>query len=354
MLKNHCTIYDIAREAKVSAKTVSRVINDKGGVGANTRARVLEIIERVGFHPHIGARALRGRQNACIGVILPAPSEIVPISQTFFIWLFAELYRIFGRHGEYINYDMNPYVLGSQTNYGRGVFENLYKACVVSGPLAINDPIIPRIHATGIPYVTLSRLDSLPECSCAVVDYEEGAYISTKFLIDRGHRRIAMLKAFEGYQAGVERVRGYTRALEEAGLSFDENLIRSVSFGATNVANMVHRLLVDDSVTALIDCSATEDACSLREGMRRAGRTIGKDVDVVAWTYSENAPVLNDACAHVWLPLIEAATEGLEQLAEWTRGTRTEPIHIVFRPVMFTSWSNAELSKPKRLFDVRE
>ncbi len=352
MSTSHWTIYDIAREAGVSAKTVSRVLNGKGGVGSDTRARILGIMERVGFHPHIGARTLRGKQNACVGVILPAPMNVVPISQNFFVWLFVELYRIFGRNGEYISFDMNPYALGPHANYARGVFEHLYKACVVSGPLALDDHVIARVHDSGVPYMALGRLDSLPECSCATVDYEEGAYLSTRFLIERGHKRIAMLKAFEGYQPGLERQRGYLRALNEAGLPFDENLVRSVTFGAHNIASMVHRLLADPCVTALIECSATEDASNLREGMRRAGRTIGKDVEVVAWTYSENAPVLNDACAHVWLPIIEAASEGLEGLAAWTQGTRKGPVHVVYRPLLFTQWSDCELPKPKRLFDL--
>lgn len=346
------TIYDIAREAGVSAKTVSRVLNGKGGVGRETRERIQAIMTRVGYHPHIGARALRAKRNACIGITIPAPMDVVPISQNFFIWLFSDLLRIFGTRGEYICFDLNPHTAGDHGDYARGILENLYKACIIAGPLPNDDPAIQRIHASGIPYMALGRLDSLPECSSATVDYEEGAYLSTRFLLDRGHRRIAMLKAFEGYQPGVERRRGYLRALTEAGLEYDEQLVRSVNFGARNIANMVHRLLIDSRVTALIDCSAAEDASALRDGMRRAGRVPGQDLDIVAWTYEENAAVLSEACAHVWLPVLEAADEGLEQLADWVEGRRQGPLKILYRPVLFTSWPDREVRKPERLFHL--
>jgi len=352
MSRSIWTIYDIAREAKVSAKTVSRVLNGKGGVGEDTRERILEIMRRVDYHPNIGARALRAKQNACIGVTVPAPLNVVPVSQRLFLWLFTELFRIFGAKGEYLCFDMNPYIAKPNPDYARGLLEQLYKACVVVGPLAVNDISIKRIHESGIPYMAFGRLDGLPECSSATVDYEKGAYISTKFLLERGHKRIAMLKAFSGFQPGEERLRGYHRALAEAGIEADERLIRSVSFGAKNIANMVHRMLAHSDVTALIDSSGTEDATSLREGMRRAGRKPGKDCEVVAWTYAENMAVLSEAAAHVWLPVREAAAEGLEQLAAWVNGSDQGPIKIVYAPILTETRFHEEIPAPQRLFDL--
>lgn len=346
------TIYDIAREAGVSAKTVSRVLNNKPGVSRDTRARILDIMERVNFHAHIGAQSLRSKRTGCVGVTLPAPMDVVPLSQGFFMWLFAKLYELFGAKGDYMGFDMNPYHAMQHTDYGRGIWQQLFKACVVAGPLAVDDTVIGRIHQSGIPYVALGRMDSMPECSSATVDYEEGTYLSTRFMLERGHKRIAMLRAFSGYQPGVERLRGYARALNEAGIQEDPTLVRSVTFDGHNIANVVHRILTDTNVTALIDCSATEDGNSLREGARRAGRVPGKDFEIIAWTYADNASVLDEASAHLWLPVVEATAEGLEQLSAWMNGERDGPISVLFRPVLNTTWARGELSRPKRLFDL--
>jgi DNA-binding LacI/PurR family transcriptional regulator len=127
-----------------------------------------------------------------------------------------------------------------------------------------------------------------------------------------------------------------------------------VNFAAQNVANVVHRLLADPGVTALIDSSATEDGSSLREGARRAGRVPGKDFEIVAWTYVDNSAVLSEASAHLWMPVREAAAEGIEQLAQWLHGERTEPIQLLYRPILRTVVPEIEITKPRRLFELFE
>ncbi|NIA14520.1 MAG: LacI family DNA-binding transcriptional regulator [Nitrospiraceae bacterium] len=348
------TIYDIARHAGVSAKTVSRVINGKSGVGQETRERILALIKQVGYYPHLGARSLRGRRQGCIGLVLSEPLDVVPLSRELLLWLFQELYLVFGSKGERICFDLNPYSESPNGDYGRSVWDKLFTACVVVGPLLLEDTTVRRIHDTGLPYVSLGRLDSFPECCSAAVDYEEGTYLSTKFLVERGHKRIAMLKALSGFQPGLERRRGYLRALEEAGIEPDERLIRSVTFGARNIANVVHRLLVDDSVTALVDCSGTEDAANLREGARRAGRVPGDDFEVVVWTYSSTSPVLREACAHLWLPVREATAEGIELLSDWFYGKRDEPFQVLYRPVIRDIVGDTEAPRPLPVFEILE
>ncbi len=85
------TIYDVAEIAGVSANTVSRVLNGKEGVGAATKARILGVMKDVGYHPHVGARAMRGRRAGCIGLTLPAPLDVVPVSPPMLLWLLNEL-----------------------------------------------------------------------------------------------------------------------------------------------------------------------------------------------------------------------------------------------------------------------
>jgi LacI family transcriptional regulator len=345
------TIYDVAAKAGVSANTVSRVINGKTGVSDSTRHRINRIIDELGYYPNIGARALRGGRPGCIGVIQTADQDDIPLSHPFVQWLFSEMYRVFGSHGERICFDLNPRAGRDNTaDYGRSIWESLFSACVLVSPLAIGDTTIQRVHQSGVPYLSLGRLDSFPECSCATADYEQGAYMSTKYLLDRGHRSIAMLRAFPNYQPGVDRKRGYLRALAEAGIKPNPRLIQTANFRAADNANIVHRLLVDSAVTGLIDCSATEDAWSIREGARRAGRLPGRDLETVVWTYSSDAVVLAEASAHLWLPVREAASEGLELLAAWHRGERVEPINLQYAPALFETMPDVEMTRSMRLF----
>lgn len=346
------TIHDIARRAEVSAKTVSRVINGEKGVSPPTRRRVTQVIDEVGFEPHTGARSMRGCRHDCVGVVLPAAPEEVPLSQGFFIWLFNELCSTFGRRGDFLCIDPHPPTRENGRDYARGLWQQRYAGCILCGPLSLNDNVLRRIHTSGHPYLAFGRLDGFPECSYATVDYELGARMSVEYLVKRGHRRIAMLKAFSGYQPGLERLRGYRAALDNAGIPFDPALVRSVNVSQSDILNAVHRLLLEPDVTALVDCSAAEDPVSIREGARRAGRVPGKDFDVVCWTYTDNATVLSEACGHLWLPVREAAREGLICYERWFSGQTAEPIHILYRPTLYEHVSGVQIPTPKPLFTI--
>lgn len=346
------TIHDVARELGVSARTISRVINDQDGVGRATRDKISTFIEKVGFQPHSGARSLRSRRVDCIGVVLPASPEELPLSQELLGFLFSKLSQVFSENQEFVTFDMNPPTVNGQRDYARGVWQNRFDACVVAGALHVEDKTLGRLHASGLPYVALGRHDDFPECNTSTVDYEHGAYLSTRHLIDRGHRRIGLLFGLAGLQPGIERQRGYQRALDEAGIPLDPNLMRWTSFASPRLAGTVHRLLANHSVTAIVDCSGAEDAEALREGARRSGRAFGKDLDAVVWTYTCDATVMAEASAHVWLPVYEASAEGLELLGDLVYQRRDQPFQVLYRPVIYEAPRSHEIPKPKPVFTV--
>lgn len=352
-MKRRSTIYDIAQQAGVSAKTVSKVINHKPGVGDETRRRILSIIAHMGYHPHYGARTLRSRRRNCVGVTVAPPLEMVPLSGDFLLWLFAKLSEVFSSQGAYLAFDMAPrHGQASAGDYGRGVWERLYDVCLVVGPMPIGDTVLPRIHASGMPYLAIGRLDNLPNASTASVDFYDGAYKSARFLLERGHRRIALLSAFEGYQAGVDRVNGYKQALKEFNAPFDEALARYFNPTTQKLADVLTDLMQQHDVTALIESSVCEDSRALRQAAARAGREFGPKLECVVWTYMKDAAVLPEAAAHVWAPVREAAIEGIERLAQWAADNIEGPIHVQYKTTLTNAEHPLAVRKPKRIFDL--
>lgn len=346
------TMESIAREVGVSTKTVSRVVNGEPGVRDSTRVRVSKFIENVGYHPHIGARSMRSQTRDCIGCTIPAPMDDVPVQEEFFIRLFSHLYRVFGSRGKYICFDLNPHFGKDVGDYARGLFEGRFAGCVLCGPLRPDDTTVVRIHASGLPYLALGRSDNLPECSSATVDYELAMRISVQALVSRGHKRIGVLKGFHGYQPGEERRRGFLQAHEAVGLPVDEFLLRKVTFVPDSLIDATHQLLADPTVTALVDSSGAENASCILEGCRRAGRKPGVDVEIVAWTYSDRVAFITEAIAHVWLPVWEAATEGLELLAKWFDGETDGPVRVLYPPTISETSLLPKITTPMRLFDM--
>jgi LacI family transcriptional regulator, galactose operon repressor len=349
----HYTIRDVAEKAGVSTKTVSRVLNGEAYVAEATRVRVQSVVREMGYYPHTGARSLRAHRRDCIGVTFSAPLSIVPISEALLSHIFSQLYHLFGSKGNSVSFDFGPGAGNLDADYARGLWSRRYAGLIIMGPLASSDTTILRVHESGYPYLTTSRLGCFPECSSAAVDLEEAAYVSTTCLIERGHRRIAHLTSFDGYNAGDERRAGYARALREADIEFDERLVRGATFEVHEIEALVHRLLMERGVTALIDSSAAQDAETIREGARRAGRALGQDTEVLCWTYSDKAAVMSEAFAHVWIPIREALFEGLEALAQWYVGESQGPVQVLYRPTLRETQGLEEVSKPRAVFDLR-
>lgn len=346
------TIHDVARALGVSARTVSRVINGRPGVGPRTRERVEAYIAAEGYQPHHGARSLRSSAVDSIGVTLSAPSSVMPLSQELLSWLFSELYRVFGARGYFITFDLQGIAQQDRGDYGRGIWQRRFDATIIVGAFHEGDSVLERIHASGQPYAALARLYRLPQCNTATVDYEAGAYLSARLLLERGHKRIGMLQALNGYQPGTERRRGYLRAHEECGVEVDPALTRPVSFHRLDVVENTRRLLSDSQVTALIDCSGMQHADAIRDGAAQAGRKTNGDVEVVAWSYTHGAAVMAEAVAHVWLPVREASSEGLELLAAALDAGERPCFQVLHTPLVYTPSASGERPAPQQVFQV--
>ncbi|MCP4638941.1 MAG: LacI family transcriptional regulator [bacterium] len=348
------TIYDIARMTGVSTKTVSRIINDEPHVAQATRDKVLKVIEDVGYQPHIGARSLRSGRCDCVGMTFSAPVEAVPVGENLLSWLFGRLYTLFGTRGYSVNFDFPTKGAANSNDYARSLTTGRCSALIIVGPFRRGDTIMPRIHRMELPYMAVSSVEGVPGCSQATVDFEDGVYQCTQLLAKRGHKRIALLTNFEGYYSDHLRREGYRRALQEAGIEPRDNDVHSAGFTPSRAVTVLHRILSDPEVTGLIDTSMMEDGKALREGARRAGRTLGKDLEVIPWSYTDGATVLREATTHMWSPLLEAASEGLEHLAEWIGGSRQGPIDVTYRPILYEASGSEELPAPRRVFELSD
>ncbi len=347
------TIREVARAAGVSTKTVSRVVNEEKSVAPDTRERVLRVIRDTGYHPHTGARSMRRKTRDCIGLTIPISSDVIPISHPTLNTIFDALSRVFASKGNYISFDLNPHAKGAVRDYARGLWEQRFGAIIIAGVLPEDDQIVRRIHDSGAPYMVTSRMDTFPECSAASVDIELGGYLSTKYLLDRGHKRIAFLKAFGGMQPGAARRRGYVRAHEETDAPVDNALVQSTTFLSQDIVQAVQCLLTDRTVTALIDSSGAENAASLREGALLAGRELGKDVEVVPWCYAFGGQILPEASATLWFPLREAFVAGMEALERWFSGETDEHVDVLYCPVLCEESAQGDGASPQPLFSLR-
>jgi LacI family transcriptional regulator len=211
------TIRDVARRAHVSVATVSRVLNDKGPVLDETRARIQKTIAKLGYVPHGTARSLITRRTNTIGVLLP------DIYGEFFSELIRGIDATVRRAGYHL--------IVSSSHGDRSETGAMFRAMRgrVDGLIVLSpDMSVPALRSSIPDSLPVVLLNSVPDGNSAFdlinLDNFRGAYGMVEHLASLGHRRIAFLRGPVPNVDAAERLRGYREAMQELDLDWTEEL----------------------------------------------------------------------------------------------------------------------------------
>ncbi len=212
------SIKDVAEQAGVSTATVSHVINQTRFVRDTTRQKVLDVIESLNYQPSAIARSLATNLTHTIGLI------VADITNPFFTAVARSVEDEINHHGYHLilcNTDEEP---ARENEYLRLLFARQIDGLIIA-PTGLHSDQLTRMAQADIPIVLLDR--ELPNFNAPLVgvDNEAGAYQATRYLIELGHHRIAVLMGRETISTLRARVQGYKRALQEASIPIDEALI---------------------------------------------------------------------------------------------------------------------------------
>ncbi len=212
------TIRDVARAAGVSVATVSHVINGTRPVAPETAARVRRTMEALDYHPNAVAQSLRTRKTHAIGAV------VSDITNPFF----ATLVR--GAEDAAIEAGYSLIVCNSdesaekEDRYVRLLRRRQMDGLLISPVGDGSSRVIQDLPRWRVPFVFIDRRAKGIEADAVLSDNIDGAYQATKHLIERGHRRIGIILGIKGATTTEERLAGYRRALDEAGIPFSDGL----------------------------------------------------------------------------------------------------------------------------------
>jgi len=213
------TIYDVAREANVSMATVSRVVNGNPNVKPATRKKVVEVIDRLGYRPNAVARGLASKKTTTVGVIIPDISSI----------FYAELAR--GIEDIATMYKYNIILSNSDQNKEKELhLLNTMLSKQVDGIVFMGGNItsdhVEEFEKSPVPIVLAGSIEETGKVPSVNIDYEQAAYDSVKEFIEKGHKHVAFVVGpLHEPKNSEKKLRGYKRALEDAGIAFDEELV---------------------------------------------------------------------------------------------------------------------------------
>ena len=209
-MKKRATIKDVAALAGVSAATVSRALDDRPEISSETKERVRSACAQLGYVPNAAARGLAGHATHTIGLVLP------DISNPYFSGMATAIEETAAAHG------CRVFLSNSLRKEDRELraIENLVARQVdgiLVNPVSPESQLCHREVLGGLPCVYLgANHDESP--SYVMADNETGAYAAARYLIRLGHRDILFLGGRTTSRTREQRIRGFRRALAEAGL----------------------------------------------------------------------------------------------------------------------------------------
>jgi LacI family transcriptional regulator len=317
----------VARLAGVSRTTVSFVLNDVPGVHITpeTRQRVLNAAHALNYYPDVTGRYLASGKTQTIALVWhPGPDRAY--RDTFlpgFLQGAARAAHHYGHHVIFRPIDAGE-PEGSYVELARG---HCTDGLILSGPRS-DDPHPHRLRQDGFPLVLHGQLPG-SDIPYVDVDNVRGAMTAVSHLLGLGHRRIAAItNAPLAYTASAHRLEGYRLALDEAGIPYDERLIRYGNFDEASGQRAMESLLaLPEPLTAVFAASDTVALGALR-ALRRRGLHVPEDVALVGFDDITAARFITPALTTVHVPAFGLGWSAAELLIQiiGQDGTDHEPV----------------------------
>ena len=300
------TIRDVAKQAGVAPITASRVLSRTGSFSEKARVRVETAASELGYVPNRIAQGLRSKRTNTIGLVL------TDITNPFWTTVARGVEDVTSASG------YNVIVCNTdESDIKQKQYIDILLQTQVDGFLLVpaNNTIkdITRIQNLNIPLVVLDR--SVPiDVDVVRANSKEGAYLLTKHLLELGHRRIAVLSGPRNISIMVDRIAGYTKAINEFGLSTDESLIfdNNLTLGAGS--KMAEQALALNPRPTAIFATNNFIAIGAIRAIQKAGLSIPQDIALVGFDDLPEHMVIEPFLTVASQPAYDMGKQAMERL----------------------------------------
>lgn len=304
------TIKDVARLAGVSTTTVSHVINKTRFVAEATQEKVMEAVKTLNYAPSAVARSLKCNSTRTIGML------VTQSTNPFFSEVIDGVESYCYRQGYTLILCNTGGIYEKQRDYIRMLAEKR-----VDGMLVICSDLTNEL---------LSMLESYPDIPKVIMDWaaedskadkiidnsEEGGYLATKYLIDKGHTRIACLSGHLSKIACQERIQGFRRAMNEAHLTINENWILEGNFECDTAVLAADKIIAMDEKPTAVFCFNDTMALGLMSRLQQRGIRVPDDMSIIGYDNIETAEYFSPPLTTIHQPKRRVGKNAFEILLE--------------------------------------
>lgn len=295
----------VAAELGVSVATISRALTRPELLSRQTRERVLQGIERLGYRPNLIARDLRRGQTGTVLVVVP---KLAP----FFLEVFRGAEQAADELGlAVLMGNARGDIEREKTYFDQAASRHADGLILLTGEVPAHGSAAMR----GLPPLVVAiepvRDADLPTVG---VDHAAGAEEAVRHLIGLGHRRIAHIAGPEHVATARARMGGYRKALKSARLPFDELLVQRGDFTILSGQKTMNVLLQQKPAPTAVFTANDEMAIGAIRALKSAGLKVPEDVSVVGFDDQDFAEVYDPALSTVHIPRFDAGYQAMMML----------------------------------------
>jgi LacI family transcriptional regulator len=315
------TIVDVAREAGVSYSTVSRVLNGYEFVKEDTRQRVLEAAQRLGYVANQQARSLAGGKTRVIGLLVPGLDN----------GYVGEVARGVDEEIARAEYEMVLYTThrneGKERSYAVKLARGLSDGLLLVVPLVTGE-YLEALREQQFPYVLIDQTDPANQSSIVDSTNWQGAYEVTQYLIRLGHKRIGFITGLMTLTSAVDRLDGYKAALLDHHLAYDPALVMPGDFLQASGYPAANRLMDLPQRPTAIFASNDLSAFGAMEAIRDRGLDIPGDISIVGFDDMPQASLVYPQLTTVRQPLDQMGRVAARMLIDEIEHPRHAPRRV--------------------------
>lgn len=302
------TIVDVAREAEVSIKTVSRVFNDAPNVRPKTRDRVLKVAAELHYHPNVVAQGLVGRRSYLLGLFYenPSPNYVVELQQGAFDRLRNERYRMVVLPVEQVS-AMAENILSLVRSAG-------LDGVVLTPPASDHPVILERLTAAHFPFVRIAPTRAPEIGPRTTTDDVAAARTLTEYLISLGHNRIGTIKGDPSHPSSEARLSGFSRALAAAGIPLSPAYVEQGMFTFESGFEAARRLLSQADRPTAIFAQNDDMAAGAIMAAHDLGLAVPGDLSIAGYDDSAIAKIVWPRITTIHQPVYDMAHAATDML----------------------------------------
>jgi LacI family transcriptional regulator len=312
------TIKDVAKYANVSIATVSRIVNGLPGYTEDTKKKVQEAIEALGYQPNAIARGLINKRTQTIGVLFPEVSGMLSSEV-------LEGVENAAHDGGFSVIVCNTTSSGKRTvKYLRLLQEKRVDGIIFASE-NVKEEYYKIFQEMQVPVVLVSTASQFDLPFVRVDDYE-GAFRATEYLIQKGHKQIGMIGgSFDDPIAGVPRMKGFQNALEKHGLDFtDQHMTSNEGYRFQNGKESLPLLLDKLPRMTAVFAASDEMAIGAMAAAHQLGIRVPEELSIIGYDNLKIAEMCYPALTTVSQPLKEMGQSAGEILVKLIKGKEKE------------------------------